>query len=167
LQLDHAQMSPVFGEVDLHPFVQEAVHGSLEPERIKIASNKPVVMYTDSQLLAVVLHNLFDNALKYSPKGSEVTVSLQAHPSPEQSEALVEIVVRNALSPMSKPDARNIFDKYYRGVGSLGVSGSGLGLYLVRQLTGLLGGTIACKTQDEHIAFILRLPMGAPDKRKL
>jgi len=167
LQLDHAQMSPVYGEVHLRPFVQEVIHGSLEPERIKIVSNIPVVMYTDSQLLAVVLHNLFDNALKYSPKGSEVSVSLQADPSPEQPEAMVEIVVGNALSPMSKPDARNIFDKYYRGVGSLGVSGSGLGLYLVRQLTGLLGGEIACKTQDEHIAFILRLPVGVPDKYKL
>ncbi len=60
------------------------------------------------------------------------------------------IVVRieNPIGMAGLPDARRVFDKYYRASGAHHLSGSGLGLYIVKALAEKLGGTIHYLPQD-------------------
>ena len=87
--------------------------------------------------LAMVLDNLIENALKYTPAGTTVTVSVAAA-GPD--EAL--LVVADDGPGMSPADREHAFDRFYRGTRGKAVTGTGLGLAIVRQVIERWGGTV-------------------------
>jgi len=110
----------------------------------------------DSEALECAVHNLLDNAMKYSP-GSE-TVWLDAY----AGNGDVTISVRDQGVGIAEPDRKHIFDKFYRVDGeiSLKVKGAGLGLSLVRHIVAAHGGTIDCESQaGEGSKFSIRIPI--------
>lgn len=157
-QVDHEQMKPVFAAVNLSELMMAVALSTLEPARIQGSFDKAVTVTTDPHLLKMVLQNLLDNALKYSPTGTIVTLALKTNHSSGRPNEQVQIDVANALPPGAKPEPTEIFKKYYRGVGSIGISGTGLGLYLVDQIVDLVGGSIVCQVQDNRIVFSVLLP---------
>ena len=64
----------------------------------------------------------------------------------------------NRIGPSGVPDPQRVFDKYYRSEGAKKLSGTGMGLYLVQQLTQRLGGKCHCRVAGEHIQFEVWLP---------
>jgi signal transduction histidine kinase len=89
---------------------------------------------TDESLIRVVIANLLSNATKYAKE--DTTIDLQM--IVEGSELL--FVVENVCPEVALPDPERVYDRFYRGQKVLDRPGSGLGLYLVRQLLQLLGG---------------------------
>jgi signal transduction histidine kinase len=158
LQLDHAQMQPVFTQVNLKKFLLDAASVSLEPQRIILTGDSRIEISTDPQWFGIIIQNLIDNALKYSPLGTLIQIQVLSSSRAKSFDGSVSIEVTNRLEPLAKPDPKKIFQKYYRGIGSLGKSGTGLGLFLAQELVTLLGGKVQCHLHEGSISFLVTLP---------
>jgi two-component system, OmpR family, sensor histidine kinase MprB len=93
--------------------------------------------------------NLLDNAIKYSPPGASVEVSLRGG----------ELTVRDHGPGIAEHDLPFVFDRFYRGAEARGRPGSGLGLAIVRQLADQQGGAIVAERAPGGGTLMrLRLP---------
>jgi signal transduction histidine kinase len=115
------------------------------------------LVHIDQQLLQIVLTNLLDNASRYSDPITLVTIELA--PTHHRNQAGVQVRVRNTPGIAGWPDERQVFNKYYRASGAQRDSGSGLGLYLSRQLAHSLGGTLDYAPTSQHVEFVLWIPI--------
>ncbi len=107
-------------------------------------------------MLAVIFNNLLDNALKYSPRGSAISVSIVRESHPQGAVQRVSVTNQALAEPL--PDAARLFQKYYRGDAVQRISGSGLGLHLSRLLARRQGGDLQYQTAARCITFTLVLP---------
>ncbi len=100
-----------------------------------------------------ILVNLVGNAVRYSPSGGVVTVSVDREG---------RVTVADAGKGIDAADQARIFDKFER-VDALEPGGSGLGLYIARRLARTMGGDIVVESAPGQGArFTLRLPADAP-----
>ena len=111
---------------------------------------------TDRQLLAVILGNLMDNALKYGAQGGSVTVAASAQQRGPRAGLLLS--VSNPPGPAGRPDPAQLFKKYQRGRAAMGQPGSGLGLYLSALVAARLGGELDHPAGTADVRFVLWLP---------
>lgn len=112
----------------------------------------------DRQRLGQVFANLLTNAIKYSPEGGEITVSL----SREAGEARVAVRDRGVgISPEALP---RLFDRFYRVAATAGgASGLGLGLYIARRIVEAHGGRLTVvSTLGAGSTFTVALPLADP-----
>ena len=131
--------------------------GQADRDRIHLAPSPGLPpALVDPRMLAVILNNLFENALRYSPRASLVTVSLARETHPQG--ALQRVCVSNQPAAGPLPDASRLFQKYYRGEAAQRSSGSGLGLYLSRLLARRLGGDLSYGRVGLLVSFTLLLP---------
>lgn len=119
------------------------------------------VINTDPQLLSVILRNLVDNALKYSPP--ETKVVLRYAVTPERPDHW-HIEVLNYPGRAGYPDPANMFKKYYRSPLASYKTGSGLGLYIVQELARLLGADAVYAPDAELVRFRIEHPKREPTK---
>jgi PAS domain S-box-containing protein len=112
----------------------------------------------DKGRIEQVLVNLLTNAIKYSPEGGSVEMTVQV--SPGGQEALISI--RDQGIGIPQAEQAQLFDRFVRAsnVQAQGISGTGLGLYLCRQLILEHGGDIWFEsTEGVGTTFFLRLPL--------
>jgi PAS domain S-box-containing protein len=117
------------------------------------ASSEPVSC--DGDKLRQVLINLVDNAVKYSPDGGRVELRI------EPDEDLLRLHVRDEGLGIAHGDQQRIFGKFYRvdPQQSGGVGGTGLGLYISRELMRRMGGRISVASKErEGSTFVVELP---------
>lgn len=109
----------------------------------------------DSGAMRLVLHNLLDNAVKYSSAGS--TVSL--HLARDSGHAVVS--VSDSGRGIRVDELPRIFDRFYSGTVKGHKGGSGIGLYLVRTLVESHHGTVEVRTEgeDKGCEFTVRIPL--------
>jgi two-component system sensor histidine kinase KdpD len=112
----------------------------------------------DPDLLRVALRHLADNAIKYSPAGTTITVNARAIQTPEE----VEIAIGSAGPPIPSDERSAIFDRFYRGATGSSVPGSGMGLAIVRQIARAHGGDVLLEALPAGNEFRLRLPRTEP-----
>jgi PAS domain S-box-containing protein len=158
------------GRLDLRPrqcdlaALAATVLGRFEqaPERterhtLRLDAPAPVVGFWDPARLEQVLTNLISNALKYSPDGGEVRVSVAA------VEAEAALAVADHGMGIAPSDRANLFQPFRRGVSVRGVfKGEGLGLYITAQIVARHGGAIAVESRPgEGSTFTIRLPLDA------
>ena len=103
-------------------------------------------MMGDKARLNQILYNLTDNAIKYSPDGGRIAVSLRAEP-----EGLVWRVRDNGVG-IPPEDQEHIFERFYRvdKARSRETGGTGLGLGIVKQLVSMHGGTITVHSEPNR-----------------
>lgn len=137
----------------LRDLLPQWVRDCAEPERVDVEQVvQPCRLRTDPHLLGIVVGNLLDNALRYSPPGSRVHVTLG-----QASAGQCALTVVNELGDAGRPDAALVFSKFYRSAGARRKTGSGLGLFIAQQLAGLLGGTLVFASEAERVSFRLTL----------
>ena len=110
----------------------------------------------DRDRLLTIVTNLMDNAVKYSPEGGRVEVSLTAR----AGTALV--TVRDHGLGIAAADLPRLFTRFGRIVttGNSHIPGTGLGLYLAREVARMHGGDITVESEEGvGSTFVLTLPM--------
>jgi signal transduction histidine kinase len=116
-------------------------------------------------LLGELLNILMDNACKYSPAGTPITIRLQ------REEQAVCVQVEDEGSGIAESDLPHLFTPFFRSAQTrrLGVDGFGLGLSIARRLAGAFGGALTVTSRIGHgSCFTLRLAAAAtPQRAKL
>lgn len=128
--------------------------------RLILEAGTPVIGVVDPERLDQALTNLVSNALKYSPAGGEVRVSVR------QVERMAEIAISDQGIGMSPAEQTRLFQPFARGERARErAGGSGLGLYITAQIVRRHGGTIAVQSAPgAGTTVTLRLPLeGAGD----
>ncbi len=99
----------------------------------------PLAVYADPQRLAQILHNLLENAMRYTPSGGTITLRTAAMPNQH-----ILFEVADTGSGIATDDVPHIFDRFYRTSRARDreSGGSGLGLSIVLRLVEAHGGTI-------------------------
>lgn len=113
-----------------------------------------VSVVTDKRLLATILRNLVQNAVKYTEAGGTVSVEVREH------HRGVQAIVSDTGVGMSPERANTLFaDHVSSYTGTDGEKGSGLGLHITRQFVHLLGGTIqVSSTPGAGSTFTVTIP---------
>ena len=134
-QVDH-QVETRQEEVELTSMLDILIQQSQAADRIQsLLPQEPLKVQSDSDWLRVILSNLLDNALKYSPPETQITVRVT------RKQQTICLDVHNwTADPL--PDGEKIFAKYYRAKSAHKQTGSGLGLYIVKRLVDQLGATL-------------------------
>jgi len=114
----------------------------------------------DGGRLDQVLTNLLSNALKYSPEGGNVTLRIR-----RQDDGGARVAVSDRGLGIAPDEQRLLFTPFMRGSAVQGrISGTGLGLYIVRQIVEGHGGTIGVESVPERgSTFTFILPARIPD----
>jgi signal transduction histidine kinase/DNA-binding response OmpR family regulator len=122
--------------------------------RISIETDK-TILYFDSDIITTILNNLLSNALKYTPEGE---ISLTLASVDEKGENYTEISVSDTGYGISSDDLPRVFDRYYQAHSRHRVSGTGIGLALVKSLADLHKGIISVESkEDEGTTFRFRI----------
>jgi PAS domain S-box-containing protein len=140
--------------------VVEAARAHL-PERITLAvwDTEPLPrIRCDPDKVRQVLSNLVENAAKYSPDGGVVEIRLR------RRNGVVRFTVRDEGLGIADAEQRRIFEKFYRVDPSLsrGIAGTGLGLYICRELVRRMDGQIWVESREgEGSTFAVELPVAS------
>jgi signal transduction histidine kinase len=106
------------------------------------------------ELLSQLWLNLIDNAVKFTPEGGEIDVSLMREGD------TAHFVLCNSGPGIRPEDASHIFDKFYQADRSHGTAGNGLGLTLAKKIVLLHGGGIGCDSRPGGgTTFTVTLPL--------
>lgn len=151
-------------KVDLHALALEAVDlfSPVAEERdvslrCEAGSCEHMHVLGDLRRLQRLLANLIDNALKYTPPGGSVCVSVQ------NAEGMVALSVKDTGDGVAAEEQTRIFDRFYRSDASRGVGGNGLGLSLAQAIARAHGGRIELSSAPgKGSAFKLSLPLHPP-----
>lgn len=120
---------------------------------LEIPDDVPLVM-ADYALLEQVVSNLIDNAIKYSPEGRDITMSLG------RSDGDIRVSVADRGRGLPEEDRGRVFDKFYRLQRDQGISGTGLGLSICKGIVEAHGGGIWARNRDGGGAvFTFTLPL--------
>ncbi|MDH4393605.1 MAG: 7TM-DISM domain-containing protein [Aquabacterium sp.] len=124
---------------------------SLDHARIQIQCAEAATLQADPQFLGIILRNLLNNALKYSPPGSQVLLHVQRHT--EADTPGLRIGVRSQVGASGVPERSGLFKRYYRAEGAKKLPGAGLGLWLSQALAHKIGTTIDMHIAHDQIEF--------------
>jgi signal transduction histidine kinase len=159
LETDHLTLDPV--ETDLVALAEGIVRMerlNAPDHEIVLTAPGPVVAAVDALRLEQVLQNLIDNAIKFSPNGSQIDVAVSLI-KPD----LAEIVVTDQGSGIPPEHLPHIFERAYQGGEVHRTAGLGLGLFISRQVVELHGGQIEAVSPPEGGARLtITLPTRPP-----
>jgi PAS domain S-box-containing protein len=140
-------------------FVREVVHRhhtAVSDRRFHVSlPDQAKAVSGDRDRLEQVLGNLLENAVKYSPDGSDVTVTVE-----DRGDMLVTAVCDRGIG-IPADELNLVFERFHRGrhVSSTNYGGLGLGLYITRQIIERHGGTIWVESREgQGTTFYFSLP---------
>jgi len=159
-QLDAQQVHMEFESVNVEDLVEQARNASAwVEEKHAFVSRTPadLVVRGDAHFLQKVLSNLIDNAGKYSPGGTSITVT------GERRGKQVWINVADQGAGIDALEQSLIFERFYRGKGHAEhTGGTGMGLAISRAIVDAHGGTIEVTSQPGRgSVFTMKLPAGS------
>jgi two-component system, OmpR family, sensor histidine kinase KdpD len=137
------------------------LRGLLEDRKLRVNLHPDLPsVHVDVTMTELALRQILNNALKYSPPGSEITID-------SRHERDFVLITVTDLGPGISPEEENkIFDKFYRGATvRQRVPGTGLGLSIAREIIESQGGAVLLKSEPGRGAsFTLTLPVASTPK---
>jgi len=149
-------------KIDLAGLTREACElfePSAEDQGITLscADSDGAPMFGDARMVQRMLSNLMDNAIKYTPSGGKVTISVS------EKDAQVLVSVQDTGCGISPGDLPRVFERFYRCDQSRSKPGIGLGLSLARAIARAHGGDItATSIPGQGSTFTVILPRSEP-----
>ena len=131
---------------------------------------------SDRDIIHKILSNLVSNAVKHTPAGGSITLSMAQFVRKEDGQTMQYLSVTNSGSFISQSEYEKIFECFYKienqPVHQTGLSSSGIGLYLVKQLVTDLGGEIRLKSlpgkeTSFRVIFPVELIKSDPSKENI
>jgi len=160
LRLDEVPVGPMVEDLR-HDFEPQAA--DKEISLVFELSPKLPSIRGDRDKLTLALHNLVGNALKYTPAGGTVTVRARVTGEGTPEERLLFEVVDTGIG--IRPEEQElVFEQFYRAKDKriAGITGTGLGLTLSREVARLHGGDVTLRSEvDKGSTFVLVVPTGA------
>ena len=160
---DAGVLRPRLIPADLYPLVKAAtdrLRAFAEAKGLRLeledaGAPRPCI---DRELVALLARNLIENAIKYTPSGGRVTVTLAS------ADGAAELAVADTGPGIPAVDRERIFDRFYRGDESRTptreTAGTGLGLALVRAVADAHGATLGVQASEAGGAlFVVRFPV--------
>ena len=141
-ELDFSALVRSIGET-YQPVAEDARH------KLAIQVEDGVHLTGDRQLLAQMISNLIENALKHTPEGTTISLGLR------RSGAGFEAEVADDGPGIPEIERGKVFDRFYRLDRSRSTAGSGLGLALVKAIAGLHGLTIRLEDRKPGLQVVL------------
>lgn len=150
------------GVHDLNPVVAQALshqRAVLEARGASLTfepAPQPLWVELDPEAFGLVFSNLLENAVKYSPgREKPIWVRLKA----QEGQAVLEVEDRGV--GLRRGELARIFEPFYRSgeEATRETQGLGLGLYLVRSITALMGGSVEAESLAQGSRFRVRLPL--------
>jgi two-component system, OmpR family, phosphate regulon sensor histidine kinase PhoR len=156
-QMGRLEMNPE--EVDVGDLVRRVVaQAQIKSERhvlVADVAGDSIIGYWDRGYLEQALDNLLDNAIRYSPKGGDVTVSVATE------DGLVRVTVADQGIGMPPETIANLYKRYYRSqeAKAADASGMGIGLYVTHEIVTQHGGRIFVESErGRGSKFTVELP---------
>ena len=109
----------------------------------------PCLIEGDPQMFRRAINNLLSNALRYTPEGKTVTVSIA------ERENDFELMIANPGKPVPQEHLPRLFDRFYRSDAARHTGGAGLGLASVKGLMEKMGGSAAAAVEAGQLTIIL------------
>lgn len=162
--LDSSRVTPAFEQFSMTELVHDVVQDfELQARHSEVSlriepPGQAVAVYADISLIQRVLENLVGNALKYTPQGGKVSISVQ------RSNTGVDVSVTDDGPGISAADLPYIFDRFYKADQASGdVAGSmGLGLAIAKRILELHGSDIVVISEEQRgTEFKFELPLEA------
>jgi signal transduction histidine kinase len=112
-----------------------------------------LVVQADPDLMQIVANNLVSNAIKYSPDGGRIRITGRP------VDGMVEVDVYNDSTPLSDQQRARLFQKFSRldNPETRKVKGTGLGLFITRQIIERHGGGIVVEPREQGNSFVFRI----------
>ena len=163
-QLEVGSLRLEWGEVELPRLIRSMVQDNLayaDEKQIDLTLSIPPKVPRikgDKHRLAVLLNNLIGNAVKYTPQGGRVAVTLTA------GESWVQLAVQDSGIGIAPEDQPHVFEKFYRADNEQvqRIKGTGLGLAIAREVARLHGGDIHLASAfGSGSTFTVELPANA------
>lgn len=115
--------------------------------------DEDLIFKLDERWLKEAIHNLVDNAIKYSPNGSTINISIY------KSYLNYNLDIENECKDLSEETLPKIFERFYRGKNSVSKDGLGLGLFIAREIIEKHGGNIRASLDNNRIKFSVDFPL--------
>ena len=158
---DAGELSVEFQPVEIHKFLSDIQSHYLAPFNQKCITLNlmpaPVLLVNlDPSRFSQVLTNILDNALRFTPEGGRVDMSIR------QSGDLIEISIQDSGEGVTAEDAAHLFDRFYRADESRNrdAGGSGLGLAIAKSIVEMHKGKIWAESETgKGLKVIIQIPV--------
>ena len=113
-------------------------------------------VYQDERIISLILTNLLQNAIKYSPEETEIDIKFDLY----EDKLYFSVIDRGIGIP--EKDQEHVFERYFRADNALLTQGTGIGLNIVKFHIENLGGDISFKSvENKGSTFTVKLPVNS------
>lgn len=175
-KIDKGQMNMLMKETDMIAFVDDVIR-MFQPQTATKQMNVRLIhegidtlpVWIDRSQFDKVLINLMSNAVKYTPAGGDINITISQTATaaddgvlPKSSEGYVSITVFNSGEHIPEESLIRIFERFYQSpkTSTQYKTGTGVGLDLARSIVILHHGAIAARNVDGGVEFNVVLPLG-------
>ncbi|MCK5061581.1 PAS domain S-box protein [Candidatus Parcubacteria bacterium] len=162
-RIEEGRFGYVFNKEDFVLLVDKIVsseENSLKSRSIKFTLNLPASLpkvYMDKTKMDLAITNLLENAIKYTPEHGKIGLTAEA------GDAFIKVRIKDNGVGIPKNDLPKLFTKFFRAVNVIRMQteGSGLGLFMVKNIIKRHGGEIVVNSEEgKGTEFIFTLPIG-------
>ena len=151
-RIEYGELKLNFEEINLNSFINryvQSISNLSKKKGIKIIfkSNHKGNISADLQAIERIMDNLIDNAIKYSEKGSDITIS-----TVNDSNGYIKVMIKDKGEGIADEDINHIFSRFYRTASARATEnqGSGLGLAIVKHLVNSLNGEVGIESKPQE-----------------
>jgi PAS domain S-box-containing protein len=162
-KFDSGKLSYQFSNFKISEIVDEVIYNSRmlvkEGQQIKyFEKTEDLSLYQDEKIIELILSNLLQNAIKYSPEKTTIYLDI------DQNDEFTTFKIKDTGIGIPEKAQNNIFDRYFRAENVIDTEGTGVGLNIVKNHLENLNGNIYFESkEDEGTTFIVTIPNTAKE----